>query len=202
VRGALAIALIVSVLAVAAGSAHATSSPTANGSRTSAVGLGSGEIEGASWSASISRPRDPGKGRRGIEDRPCIDVTAQRIGRGGSAATCTFGESMTPGSGALWATISEPNLAETETEMTAVVMVLAPVVAEVKATLVDGAVETIRLWRLTSAQATAAGLKRFRYAGFATAGSWCPARLESFDRDGHRLWQSNGLSKRSCRAGS
>jgi hypothetical protein len=198
VRGAGAIALVVSVLVAATGSAAAPTSPTASGSRTSAVTLGSGEIEGASWSASLSRPHGPGKDQRGIDDRPCIGVTAQRIGRGGSSGACVFRPSLTPGSGALWATTAEPNLAESETAITAVAMVLAPVAAEVKATLVGGAVETIGLKRLTSAQARAAGLKRLRYTAFATAGPWCVARLESFDRDGRRLWRSADLSKKSC----
>ena len=84
--------------------------------------------------------------------------------------------------------------------MTAVVMVLAPVAAEVKATLVGGTVETIGLKRLTGAQARTGGLKRLHYAAFATAGTWCVARLESFDRDGQRLWRSEDLRKRSCPA--
>jgi hypothetical protein len=44
----------------------------------------------------------------------------------------------------------------------------------------------------------AAGLKRLRYAAFATSGTWCVARLESFDRDGNRLWRSEDLRKKSC----
>jgi hypothetical protein len=185
-------------LVATTGSAYATASPTASGSRTSAVTLASGEIEGASWSASISRPHGPEKDQSGIDDRPCVDVTVQRFGGGSGSDACTFRRPLTPESGALWATTSESNPAETETEITAVVMVLAPVAAEVRATLVDGSVETIGLGRLTSAQATTAGLKRLRYAAFATAGPWCLARLESLDRNGRRLWRSADLGKRSC----
>lgn len=84
--------------------------------------------------------------------------------------------------------------------MTAVAMVFAPATAAVEATLVGGRMETIGLRRLTSEQARTAGLGRLRYAAFATAGRWCVARLESFDRAGHRLWRSRDLRKRSCPA--
>jgi hypothetical protein len=85
--------------------------------------------------------------------------------------------------------------------MTAVAMVFAPVTASVKATLLDGRVETVGLRRLTSDQARKTGLRRLRYAAFATAGAWCLARLESFDRVGHMLWRSGRLRKQSCQSG-
>jgi hypothetical protein len=192
VRGALAITLIVVALAAATGFAYAT---------TSRVALGSGEIEGDPWSASVSGPEVSGKDEPGADDRPCVSVTAERFGGGGSTATCTFSQSLTPAGGGIWVTTSEPNQAETETAMTAVAMVFAPAAASVKATLRDGAVETIGLGRLTQAQAKEAGLKRLRYAAFATSGRWCIARLESFDRGGHRLWRSGDLRKKPCPLG-
>jgi hypothetical protein len=203
VRGALAITLIVVALVAVTDSAYATSSP---GSvqvafRTSPATLGSGEIGGDHWSASVSGPQGSGKDEPGADDRPCISVTAERFGGGGSTATCTFSQSLTPGGGGIWVTTSEPNQAETETAMTAIAMVLAPAAASVKATLRDGTTETIGLRKLTQAQGKAAGLKRLRYAAFATAGAWCMARLESFDRGGHRLWWSGDLSKKACPLG-
>jgi hypothetical protein len=199
VRGALAITLIVVASVAVTGSAYATSSPVDY--RTAPAMLGSGEIEGDHWSASVSVPQGAGKDEPGADDRPCISVTAERLGGGGGSATCTFSQSLTPERGGLWVTTSEPNQAETETAMTAVAMVFAPAAASVKATLRDGAVETIGLGRLTQAQAKAAGLKRLRYAAFATTGAWCMARLESFDGGGHRLWRSGDLRKKPCPLG-
>jgi hypothetical protein len=203
VRGALAITLIVVALAAVTDSASATSSPSPGrvDFRTSRATLGSGEIEGDRWSASVSGPQGAGKGEPGADDRPCISVTAERLGGGGSTATCTFSQSLTPAGGGLWVTTSEPNQAGTETAMTALAMVFAPAAASVQATLRDGRVETIGLGRLTHAQAKAAGLKRLRYAAFATTGAWCVARLESFDRGGHRLGRSADLRKKPCPLG-
>lgn len=136
------------------------------------------------------------------ERQPCLSIGSKRINGGEGGETCTFGARLSPDGGGLWTTTSEPNQAETETGMTAVAMVFAPVAASVQATLVGGSVETIGLRRLTSAQARTAGLARLRYAAFATVGTWCVARLESFDRTGHRLWRSGDLRERSCRAGA
>ena len=81
-------------------------------------------------------------------------------------------------------------------------MVFAPRVAYVQATRSGGTVETIKLKRLTGGQARKSGLKRLRYAAFATAGLWCVARLESFDRTGQRLWRSGNLRGKTCSIGS
>jgi hypothetical protein len=196
VRGAGVISLVVLVLAVIAATVDA--SPPSGGSHAGSVVLGSGEIAGDPWSASVGREDGAAQARRVAELQPCIGINSKRIGGGNGGETCTFRSRLSPESGALWITTSEPNQAETETAMTAVAMVFAPVTASVKATLIDGKVETIGLKRLTSEQARTAGLGRIRYAAFATAGTWCVARLESFDRAAHRLWRSGDLRKRSC----
>jgi hypothetical protein len=203
VGGALAIALIVIAFGAVTDSAYATSSPgpARVDFRTSSATLGSGEIEGDSWSAAVSGPHGSGTDEAGAKDRPCLSVQAERFGGGGATSTCTFSQSLTPAGGGLWVTTSEPDQAETATAMTAVAMVFAPAAAYVKATLRDGTVETIGLGRLTQAQARAAGLKRLRYTAFATTGAWCMARLESFDRGGQSLWRSGDLRKKPCPLG-
>ena len=81
-------------------------------------------------------------------------------------------------------------------------MVFAPRAAYVEATHPGGTLETIKLKRLTRGQARKSGLKRLRYAAFATVGPWCVARLESFDRTGQRLWRSGNLRGKTCSIGS
>jgi hypothetical protein len=164
------------------------------------VVIGSGEIASDSWAASVGREDGAAQAKRVAQLQPCLSLSSERFNGGEGGETCTFGARLTPEGGALWITTSEPNQAETETAMSAVAMVFAPVAASVKATLVGGRVETIGLRRLTSEQARTAGLGRLRYAAFATAGTWCVARLESFDRAGHGLWRSGDPRKRSCPA--
>jgi hypothetical protein len=82
--------------------------------------------------------------------------------------------------------------------MTAVAIVFAPVTAYFKAARSDGRVETINLKRLTAGQAETASLKRLRYVAFATGGSWCVTRLESFDQAGQRLWRSGDVRRKFC----
>lgn len=190
--------LILTVMAIAVSVSAAFAS---GGSRTGSVVLGSGEIAGDSWSASVGREKGAANARPVAELQPCLRIGSQRLGGGNGGETCTFGSRLSPELGGIWITTSEPNQAETETAMTAVAMVFAPVTASVKATLLDGRMEAIGLKRLTSDQARTAGLRRLRYAAFATTGAWCPARLESFDRVGHMLWRSGNLRKRSCQSG-
>jgi hypothetical protein len=178
------------VAAPASGSPHAAS-----------VVLSSGEIVGDSWSASVEREQGAAREGRVAELQPCVGINSKRIGGGNAGEACTFRSRLTPESGPVWITTSQPNQTESETAMTAVAMVFAPVTASAKATLVDGRVETIGLRRLTSDQARTAGLARLRYAAFATAGTWCLARLESFDRAGHLLWRSSNPRGRSCSPG-
>ena len=173
--------------------------PLASGaSPLGSVVLGSGEIGGDTWSASVRREDAPAQARPVAELQPCIGIGSERLGGGNGGGSCTFRSRLSPEGGGLWITTSEPNEAETETAMTAVAMVFAPVTASVKATLLDGRVETIGLKRLTSDQARKAGLRRLRYAAFATTGAWCLARLESFDSSGHMLWRNGNLRDQSC----
>jgi len=200
----LATALIVIAAAVAASSACAAGSlsrPASGGSKIRSVTLGSGEIEGDSWSASLRREQGAGKGPRGKE-QPCIGVVSQGVGGGEGATACVFSQRLTPRRGGLWVTASKLNEFGTEAAMTAVAMVFAPRAAYVEATRPGGIVETIRLKRLTAGQARRSGLKRLRYAAFATAGLWCVARLESFDGTGRRLWRSGNLRGKTCSIGS
>jgi hypothetical protein len=171
------------------------------GSPTGSVVLSSGEISGDPWSASVGREEGAAPAGRSAELQPCIGISSKRLGGGNGGETCTFRLRLSPERGGLWITTTESNQAETETAMTAVAMVFAPVTASVKATLLDGRVETIGLRRLTSDQARKAGLRRLRYAAFATTGAWCLARLESFDPVGHMLWRSGNLSNQSCQPG-
>jgi hypothetical protein len=185
------------IAAVVTVSAAIASGATLDRSRTRPVVIGAGEIAGDPWSASVRREDGAASVEHVAELQPCLRVGSERINGGEGEETCTFGSRLSPESGALWITTSEPNQAETETAMTVVAMVFPPVAASVQATLVGGRVETIGLRRLTSAQARTAGLARLRYAAFATAGTWCVARLDSFDRAGHRLWRSGDLRKLS-----
>ena len=181
--------------------ATAVTVPTAvasDGSPAGPVVLGSGEIAGDAWSASVRREHGAAQARRLAELQPCLDIGSERLGGGEGGEACTSPSWLSPERRGLWITTSEPNQAETETAMTAVAMVFAPVTASVKATLLDGRVETIGLKRLTSDQAGKAGLRRLRYAAFATTGAWCLARLESFDSHGRLLWQSGNLRDREC----
>jgi len=200
-RGILAIALVVVAAAVAASSVCAAGSLSrraSDGSKTASVTLGSGEIEGDSWSASLRREQGTaGEGPRGKE-RPCIEAISQGVGGGESATACVFAQSLTPRRGGLWVTASKLNEARAEAAMTAVAMVFAPRVAYVEATRPGDTVETIKLKRLTGGQARKSGLKRLRYTAFAIAGLWCVARLESFDRTGQRLWRSGDLRGKTC----
>lgn len=188
------------IATVVSASAATASGGAVNRSHAGSVVIGAGEVAGDSWSASVRREDAAASVKHVAELQPCLSIGSERINGGEGGETCTFGSRLSPEGGVLWITTSEPNQAETETAMTAVAMVFAPVVASVKATLVGGTVETIGLRRLTSAQARTTGLARLRYAAFATAGTWCVARLESFDRAGHRLWRSGDLRKRSCPA--
>jgi hypothetical protein len=201
VRGKLTTVLVVIAAAAPASSAYAASSssrPASDSSKTPSVTLGSGEIEGDSWSASLRREQGvEGEGPRGKE-RPCIGAVSQGIGGGEGATACVFAQRLTPGWGGLWVTASKLNEARTEAVMTAVAMVFAPRAAYVEATHPGGTVETIKLKRLTGGQARRSGLKRLRYASFATAGLWCVARIESFDRTGQRLWRSADVRRKTC----
>jgi hypothetical protein len=201
VRGAPVIALV--VLAVAAAvpwtpSANARVEPGAGRPKTPSVGLGSGEVEGDSWAASVRRERAAGDEALAGKNRACVEVRTAALSGGGTSLACGFARPLTPSGGPLWATSSEPDEARTETAMTAVVIVFAPVTAYFKAARSDGTLETINLKRLTADQARTAGLERLRYAAFATAGPWCVTHLESFDRAGQRLWQSGDVQRKFC----
>ena len=194
-----ALAAIATVASVSA----ALASETASGSsHAGSVTLGAGEIAGDPWSASVRREDGAAQAKRVAELQPCLSISSKRFNGGEGGGTCTFRSRLTPETGALWITTSEPNQAETETAMTAVAMVFAPKTALVKATLVGGRVEAIGLRRLTSQQARTAELGRLRYTAFATAGTRRVTRLESFDRAGHRLWRSHNLREQSCPAES
>jgi hypothetical protein len=201
-RGAAVLALAVVALAAATGSVFAADPPTkpaTSSSKTPSVQLASGVVEGYSWSASVRRESGAPADEPAAGALPCIEASSEGFTGGNAAATCAFGRPLTRSGGALWVTSSQPNEAKGGTAMTAVAMVFAPATASLKATRLDGTVETIRLKRLTASQARKAGLKRLRYAAFATAGLWCVRQLESFDRGGQRLWKSGDARKRSCR---
>ena len=191
VRGILATALLVAA-AVAASSAYAA------GFSIPSVTLGSGEIGTDSWSASLRREQGTAGEGPGGKERPCIEVVAQGVGGGQAATACAFSQRLTPRWGGLWVTASGLSEARTEAAMTAVAMVFAPRVAYVQATRPGGTVDTIKLKRLTGGQARKSGLKRLRYAAFASAGLWCVVRLESFDRIGQRLWRSSSFRRETC----
>jgi hypothetical protein len=194
--------VLTAIPAVASVSAALASETASGRSHAGPVTLGAGEIAGDPWSASVRREDGAAHAKRVAELQPCLSISSKRFNGGEGGETCTFRSRLTPESGALWITTSEPNQAETETAMTAVAMVFAPEVASVKAAVVGGRVEAIGLRRLTSQQARMAGLGRLRYTAFATAGTWCVTRLESFDRAGHRLWRSPNLLEKSCPAES
>lgn len=203
-RGAPVIALAVVVLAAATSSVFAAdppSKPAPSGSRTPAVQLASGEVEGDSWSTSVRREHGVPAGDPAAGGLPCIEARSESFSGGSVSVACAFGRPLTPSGGALWATSSRPGEANGGTATTAVAMVFAPAAASLEATRLDGTVETVRLKRLSVSQARKAGLKRLRYAAFATAGLWCVRRLESFDRGGQRLWKSGDERKRSCVSG-
>ncbi|HET7052502.1 MAG TPA: hypothetical protein VFI09_01125 [Solirubrobacterales bacterium] len=199
VRGILTTALVVVAAVGATSSAYAAgSSIRPASSKTPSVTLGSGEIEGDSWSASLRREQGAaGEGPRGKE-RPCIGAVSQGIGGGEGATACVFSQRLTPRWGGLLVTASKLNETGTEAVMTAVAMVFAPHAVYVEATHPGGTVETIRLRRLTRGQAKKSGLKRLRYVAFATVGPWCVARLASFDRTGQRLWRSGNVRRKNC----
>lgn len=162
--------------------------------------IGSGVIAGDQWSASVVRESGAAHAEGVAERQPCLSINSERSNGGQGGETCSFGSHLTAEGEPLWIMTSQPNEAETETAMSAVAMVFAPSTARVKATLVGGEVGWIGLRRLTTDQAVTAGLARLRYTAFATPGSWCLSRLESFDRTGHRLWRSGDLRMRSCPA--
>jgi hypothetical protein len=200
-RGAPVIALAVIVLAAAissVGAAAPLDEAAAIGPRTPSVKLASGVVGADSWSASLRRESGVSADNPAAKDLPCIEARSAGFSGGNVTVSCAFGQPLTPSADPLWVTSSEPNEADGGTAMTAVAMVFAPVTASLKATRLDGTLETIRLKRLTAEQARKAGLKRLRYAAFATTGRWCVTQLESFDRAGHRLWESSDARKRSC----
>ncbi len=200
-RGAPVLALAVIALATAISSMGAATPPdsaAASGPRTPSVHLASGRVGADNWSTSLRRESGVSTDNPAANALPCIAASSTGLTGGNTTVTCAFGRPLTPSAGPLWVTSSEPNDADGGTAMTAVAMVFAPVTASLKATRLDGTVETVRLKRLTANQARKAGLKRFRYAAFATTGRWCVTQLESFDRAGQRLWESSDARKRSC----
>ncbi|HEY1855421.1 MAG TPA: hypothetical protein VGG40_12630 [Solirubrobacterales bacterium] len=160
--------------------------------------LASGEFGADSWSTSLRRESGVSAGNPAANALPCIEARSASLNGGNTTVSCVFGRPLTLSTGPLWVTSSEPNEAEGRTAMTAVAMVFAPVTASFKATRLDGTVETVGLKRLSAGKARKAGLKRLRYAAFATTGRWCVTQLESFDRAGQRLWASSDARKRSC----
>jgi hypothetical protein len=200
-RGAPVIALVVIALATvtsSVGAAAPSDTAAASGTRTPSLQLASGEVGADSWSASLRRESGVSADNPAAKDLPCIEARFAGLSGGNVTVSCAFGRPLTPSTGPLWVTSSEPDEAEGGTTMTAVAMVFAPVTASLKATRLDGTVETIELKRLTAGQARKAGLKRLRYSAFVTAGRWCVTQLESFDRAGQRLWKSSDARKRSC----
>jgi hypothetical protein len=200
-RGAPAIALAAIALMTATSSGGMAASPstaTPSGPRTPSVQLASGQVEADSWSSSLRRESGVSAENPAARDLPCIEVRSAGLTGGNTTVSCAFGRPLTPSTGPLWVTSSEPNEAEGGTAMTAVAMVFAPVTASLKATRLDGTVEIVGLKRLTARKARKAGLKRLRYTAFATPGRWCVTQLESFDQAGQKLWTSSDARKWSC----
>jgi hypothetical protein len=76
--------------------------------------------------------------------------------------------------------------------MTAVGMLVAPVVRRIRVSLSNGRTATVHLRRLTREQARLAKLRRFRYAAFAVHGEWCAERVTTYNAAGATLWDSGG----------
>jgi len=74
--------------------------------------------------------------------------------------------------------------------LTAVGMISAPAVRQVRVTHCDGRVTTVTLRRMSSPQARAAGMRRLRYAALVVRGAWCVERLLSIGARGQNLWDS------------
>jgi hypothetical protein len=167
------------------------------------TGLDSGRLGDYVWEVKAKRQGGAGGGEEGAQ-RPCLLVgTTWELGpynfRRSRYRACTGASSqLTAANPPLLATGVQPSSGNS-VKMTAVGMIFAPAVREVRITLTGGQEKTVRLHRLSIAQSRSARLERFEYAAFAIRGLWCAERLVSLTATGRTLWDS-GTDEFGCSA--
>lgn len=63
-------------------------------------------------------------------------------------------------------------------------------VAAVRVSYFNGRVKQLQLHRLNRLQSPSSLLRKFKYAAFAVPGPWCARTLTTYDRHGHKLWET------------
>jgi hypothetical protein len=63
-------------------------------------------------------------------------------------------------------------------------------VAAVRIVNFKGHINHLRLHRLSRAEVQSAELRKFKYIAFAVPGPWCARTLTTYDKHGHRLWET------------
>jgi hypothetical protein len=193
-RRTIAVAAALVVLSAAVAQASATE-------RGQSVDLAGGRLGNYEWSVRVQRPA----GGAPAAQRPCLSVSALwRRGRFDYRRTrfrqCAEASGrLAAADGPLVASAGQPS-DRSSARITAVGMLFAPSVARVKITLAGGNTRTVRLDKLTSSQAQAAGLRPVRYAAFVVHGNWCAERLVSENAAGKTLWDS-GVDEYTCASG-
>jgi hypothetical protein len=156
------------------------------------TGLKSGRVGDYLWE--VKTKRKSGTGTAGAQ-LPCLLVgTTWELGpfnyhRSRYRACAGTEGHLTAADPPLIATGVQPSSGNSA-DMTAVGMIFAPAVRQVRITLSDGREETVNLHKFSQRQARAARLSRFEYAAFATRGLWCAERMVSVGATGKTLWDS------------
>jgi hypothetical protein len=159
------------------------------------LGLADGQVGEFQWSVKVKRPEGTAPAAVDGSLRPCILVGTKwqmssysyRRSRYRTCADAVDGiRAKDP---PLLASGIQPG-AGTPKGMTAVGMLVSPVVTRVWVALSNGRRMTVRLRRLTPRQAQAAKIRRYRYAAFAVRGEWCAERTVTYDARGRTLYDS------------
>jgi hypothetical protein len=164
------------------------------------TGLDGGRVGEYLWE--VKAKRQPGAGGQEGAQRPCLLVgTTWQLGpynfHRSRYRACTGASSqLTSSTPPLLATGVQPSSGNS-VKMTAVGMIFAPAVRQVRITLSGGREQTIHLHKFSPSQANSARLTRFEYAAFAIRGLWCAERLISQSATGKVLWDS-GANEFGC----
>jgi hypothetical protein len=151
------------------------------------TGLKSGRVGDYLWEVKAKRKDDA--------RQPCLLVgTSWELGpynyRRSRYRACAGADGhLTAADPPLVATGVQPSTGNSA-DMTAVGMIFAPAVRQVRITLSDGREEIVHLQKFSARQARSARLSRFEYAAFAVRGLWCAERIVSIGATGGTLWDS------------
>jgi hypothetical protein len=159
------------------------------------IGLAGGKVGDFQWSVKAKRPEGAaGAGPQGAL-RPCLMVGTKW--QPGSAGFSRSQYRACAGRGDRLSATAPPLLrsgglatAGPTAGITAVGIIAAPAVRQVRVSLGAGRSKTLPLRRLSRAQAQAAHLGRLSYAAFAVRGDWCTERIVTLDAAGEALWDS------------